>query len=139
VMGIQSLSLALKDLVKVDVKGNEDQRVKLETFLAQELNGPGGIISGKGKFRNSNTIYFYLNGLSSDIALALFDQHGLQISAGSACSSGTANASVLLTHLGFKDQAKNGLRISFNFELSDEDREDIQGRIAVVLKKIKES
>lgn len=137
VMGIQSLGLALQDLVKVDVKANDAQRVKLEAFLKNELTGLGGIISEKGKFRNSNTIYFYLDKLSSDIALALFDLHGIQISAGSACSSGAAKASILLTHLGFKDHAKNGLRLSFSFSLTDTDRELIQQRLSVVLSKIK--
>ena len=139
VMGVQSLALALKDLNHVDVKKNAHQREKFESFLKKELEGIGGIISEKGKIRNANTIYFYLNNLSSDIALALFDLQGLEISAGSACSSGAAKASVLLTHLGFKEKAKNGLRVSFGFALTDSEISKLEDRFKIVLSKIRES
>jgi cysteine desulfurase len=137
IMGIQSISLALKDLTHVDVKASEAQRMNLEAFLKEELAGIGGIISEIGSIRNSNTIYFYLDNLSSDIALALFDLHGVEISAGSACSSGASKASVLMTHLGFKEKAKNGLRISLPFQLSEQEIEKIKGRFKIVLEKLR--
>lgn len=139
VMGIQSIALALKDLVKVDVNATTLEREKLESWLKHELTGIGGIISEKGKIRNSNTIYFYLDNLSSDIALALFDLHGLEISAGSACSSGAAKPSVLLSHLGFKDKAKNGLRISCDFHLNEQQCALIQQKFSQVIAKIKQA
>lgn len=137
--GAHSVMLALKDLVKVDVNGTLKLREKLESHIKLELQGIGGIISERSKLRNSNTIYFYLDNLSSDIALALFDLHGFEISAGSACSSGAAKASRLLTHLGFKEKAKNGLRLSFAFDLSEEALQKTIERFSLVVKKIKEA
>jgi cysteine desulfurase len=134
---VMSLSLALKDLVQVDVKKNSLQRQQLESFLKKELAGLGEVITHPEQ--NSNTIYFYLNSLSSDIALALFDLEGMEISAGSACSSGAAKASIILTHMGLHSVAKNGLRLSFGFELSDQEREKIQQRLERVLQKLTKS
>lgn len=135
--GVQSLALALKDLEKVSVQAANDKRTSLESFLEEELKGIGGVISKLSSSRNSNTIYFYLNELSSDIALALFDVNGLMISAGSACSSGAAKASVIMNHLGFKAEAKNGLRISFAFDLSTQELEEIKSRLKLTFKKLK--
>lgn len=135
-LGIKTIALAMKDLEHVDVAKNCEMRTKLETFMRQELNGVGEIISSPTQ-QNSNTIYFYLNTLTSDIALALFDLSGLMISAGSACSSGAAKSSPLLLHLGLDKVAKNGLRLSFGFSLSAEELSLIQARFTTVINKLK--
>jgi cysteine desulfurase len=135
--GVKSIALALKDLASIDVDKAVKQREKLESFFQEELSGKGEIISKRGRLRSSNTIYFYLNDLSSDIALALFDLSGLMISAGSACSSGAAKSSSLLLHMGLSKVAKNGLRLSFGFELSESDLELIKQRFHSILKKVK--
>ncbi|MBA2403726.1 MAG: aminotransferase class V-fold PLP-dependent enzyme [Bdellovibrionales bacterium] len=134
---VKSLSLALNDLLKVDVKKNMLQREKLETFIKAELNGIGGVI--EPQMKNSNTIYFYLQNLSSDIALALFDQGGMEISAGSACSSGTAKPSAVMTHLGYKDEVKNGLRLSFGPQVSDSELQLIQDKFQIIVNRIKKN
>src|SRR5690606_31429767 len=95
-LGIKTVALALKDLEKVEVEATALQRQELVSFLEKELEGIGEIIS-TGEMA-SNTIYFYLNDLTSDIALALFDLNGVEISAGSACSSGAAKDSLILVH-----------------------------------------
>ena len=136
-MGVRSIALALKDLELIKVDETSKKRAQLESFLEEELQGIGGVISKLGAFRNSNTIYFYLNDLSSDIALALFDVNGLMISAGSACSSGAAKSSVIMNHLGFKNESKNGLRISLSFNLSVNELEEIISRLKVIFKKLK--
>jgi len=135
--GIMSVALALKDLGSVDIAQNFRLREKLEDFLVEQLKEIGGVVSRRGKQRNSNTIYFYFNQHSSDITLALFDLNGLEISAGSACNSGAAKASKIMSHLGFKDQAKNGLRLSLPFVFSEEDLADVQARMALVIAKLK--
>lgn len=136
-LGIKSIALALKDLELVNVAENIKNRIALEVFLQAQLVGLGEVISTKGRVHNSNTIYFYLNQLSSDIALALFDLSGLMISAGSACSSGAARPSALLRHLGLDLVAKNGLRLSFAFALSGEELELIKARLKVVIDKLR--
>jgi cysteine desulfurase len=133
--GIQSLVLAMDDLCKVDVNKNAKQREKLLTYMKNELNGIGGVIECNKSA--SNTIFFYLNELSSDIALALFDVHGIEISAGSACSSGTAKDSEVLLHCGLRQVAKNALRLSMGFDNSEETLNKIFGRLRPVFNKLR--
>lgn len=137
VTGVKSVALALKDLKKINIEQNYSLKEKLEKILSDELQGLGGIIAGSGKHRNSNTIYFYFNKYSSDIVLALFDLNGLEISAGSACSSGAAKASIVMTHLGFKNEAKNGLRLSLPFNLSETQLTTIVEKLRQIISRLK--
>jgi len=135
--GIKSVALALMDLENVDVSRVTDLRKKLDDYIEGELSNLGGVISSLAVDRNSTTIYFYFNKISSDIALALFDLNGLMISAGSACNSGAAKTSAIMNHLGYKAEAKNGLRISFDFDLKEADLEEIISRLKLIFNKLK--
>lgn len=137
VQGIHSVSLALNDLVKVDIAHTAKMRARLVTFLKKELSGVGEVLDDQKMA--SNTIYFYLNNYSSDIALALFDVNGVEISAGSACSSGAAKDSAILLHKDLKAIAKNGLRFSLPFEVSEEFLNKIESRLLPVFNKLAKS
>ncbi len=134
-MGVASISLALQDLCQIDVIKTSELKNDLSQFLSQELQGKGAVLETSPG--NSNTIYFYLNDLTSDIALALFDVNGVELSAGSACSSGTAKPSAVLTFLGLDKVARNGLRISLPFAISLPELTEIKSRIALVLERVK--
>jgi cysteine desulfurase len=136
-MGIQSVHLALKDLLKVDVSSLCMQRMILENALENLLVEKGEIISKRCNQQNANTIYFYLKNIPSDVALALFDLNGLMISAGSACSSGAAKKSIVMTQLGYKDQAQNGLRLSLGFHSSATDVNYVTQKLLTIFDKIK--
>lgn len=135
--GVKSITLALDDLVTVDVEKTKSQREAFEAYLSEKLNGIGTVV--KHQVKNSNTVYFYLHDLSSDVALALFDLNGLEISAGSACSSGSAKASPVLLHMGVQKEAKNGLRLSWGFTMSEEELQFLKSRLEKVLLKIRSS
>lgn len=137
VLGIKSVALALSDLKEIDIQKNFGLKNELEAFISHELEGIGEVISLKGSLHNSNTIYFYLNNLTSDIALALFDLSGLMISAGSACSSGAARPSPLLLHLGLSAVARNGLRLSLGFNPSSLEISQIKLRFQQIIAKTK--
>jgi cysteine desulfurase len=136
--GIKSIALALTDLIKVDVKQNSLMREKLLSFMVQELKGIGEVISDNTDMA-SNTIYFYLNTLTSDIALALFDIHGVEISAGSACSSGAAKSSAVLLQKGLLATAKNGLRLSMPFTTDEESLNKVQSRLKPIFNKLRQN
>lgn len=133
--GVRSISLALSDLEEVNVSDTRIKKNKLEKFLDHELQGLGAII--KSDQQNSNTIYFYLNDFTSDISLALFDLHGLMISAGSACSSGAAKPSAILTQLGLEAVARNGLRISLSFSLTEEYLQNLESKLSLVFQRLR--
>lgn len=135
VHGIRSLELALPDLMKVNIEKTMRQRDDFEKEVEKMLEGIGGVL--KGPRRNSNTIYFYFNDLTSDVAIALFDLNGLELSAGSACSSGSAKASPVLLQMKLVGVAKNGIRLSWGFEISEAELVQIKVRMQKVLRKMK--
>lgn len=136
-LGIKTIALALSDLVLVDVKVTASLTSDLAAFMIEKLDGLGALIDGP--LMASNTIYFYLNFLPSDVALALFDIHGLEISAGSACSSGAARPSAVLTHMDLGTVAKNGLRLSLPFDLTEDFVAKVKLRLTSVFDKIQKS
>ncbi len=137
VQGVYSIFLALKDLLKINVANNSVKRKELVDFMSQELQDLGAVIDDSSVC--SNTVYFYLYNLTSDIALALFDINGLEISAGSACSSGAAKESAVLLQLGLKASAKNGLRLSMPLEMDKEHLNKIQERMKLVFNRLRSS
>ena len=139
VMGIQSIGLALNDLSKVSISDNFVFKEKLQSFLMDELDGIGALIMGPATLMNSNTIYFYFNHLTSDISVALFDLHGIMISAGAACSSGASKPAQVLIHVGLEKFSRNGLRISLPFHMTTKEFEEIIKNLKMIFKKIRES
>lgn len=135
VQGIKSISLALKELLQVNIAKTSEQRKKLLAFLQTELKDIGVVVDDQNMA--SNTIYFYLLNHASDIALALFDLHGIEISAGSACSSGAAKPSQVLLQMELGLVAKNGLRLSLPFEVSEELLNNIQVALKPVFNKLR--
>jgi cysteine desulfurase len=132
VMGVWSLYLALKELKTKDIQEVRVGRQTIEKELAFLLQNHGEVLTQNEALRSSNTIYFYLSDLTSDISLAVFDLAGLEVSAGSACSSGAAKDSAILLNLGKKDVAKNGLRLSLGFEISQEQIEEIIKKLKTI-------
>ncbi len=137
VVGIYSVYLALKDLLLVNIENTHRQRAELVEYLKKEL-GESGEVLDEG-VSASNTIYFYFHHLTSDIALALFDMNGIEISAGSACSSGAAKEGPVLLQMGKKNVARNGLRLSLPFEISQDRLQLIKERMSVIIKKCSSS
>jgi cysteine desulfurase len=136
-MGVQSIALALDDLVKVDVKKLSTLRERLVKELSQKLQGIGEVITASPDKMNANTIYFYLYKLTSDVSLALFDLNGVMISAGSACQSGAAKDSEILLHLHKGNSAKNGLRLSFGFSFNEEDLNNLNRKLDPIFNKLR--
>lgn len=135
--GLKSLSLALTDARKIDIKKTNDLRLDLVAFMNSELQGIGELILDQNMA--SNTIYFFLYKYTSDIALALFDLHGIEISAGSACSSGAARPSQVLLQMDHQQTAKNGLRLSLPLESDEELLNRVKQMISPVFNKLRDS
>jgi len=133
-MGILSICLALEDLKTVDISKTRQVKSEIEKLLEQKLKDHAQIL--KVSHSNSNTIYFYFHQISSDISLALFDLNGLMISAGSACSSGAARPSAVLTQIGLRDKAKNGLRISLPLDCDLRLVDQVNSRLEAISEKL---
>ena len=66
------------------------------------------------------------------------DEHGFEVSAGSACSSGSLDASHVLTAMGIgRDQALGSLRISFDERVAEEDLDAFAAELISLVKQTK--
>jgi cysteine desulfurase len=76
---------------------------------------PGSEVNGAGAPRLPNTTNIAFNGIDSEGALMLLDQHHICCSSGSACTSGSVHASHVLKAMGFSEErARSSLRFSFS-------------------------
>jgi cysteine desulfurase len=79
-------------------------------------------VNGVGASRLPNTSSFLFDGIESDAALMLLDQHHICCSAGSACRTGSQEASHVLRAMKLVDErVRASLRFSFGRFNSDSD------------------
>jgi cysteine desulfurase len=89
----------------------EALRDRLEASVLNRI--PGVHINGSGVPRVSNTSNLRFEGIDTEPLLIALDLRGFAVSSGSACSSGAAEPSHVLTAIGLtKEQARSSLRIS---------------------------
>ena len=89
----------------------ETLRDHLEASVLDRI--PGVRVNGAGAPRVSNTSNLRFEGIDTEPLLIALDLRGFAVSSGSACSSGAAEPSHVLTAIGLnKEQARSSLRIS---------------------------
>jgi cysteine desulfurase len=99
-----------------------ERRATLRHRLEDGVKAAGGVIIAEGAPRVPTIGAISLPGGSSAALLIQFDLAGMAVSAGSACSSGKAKASHVLSAMGAPDEIAAGfLRISFGPGTSEED------------------
>ena len=86
-------------------------RDRLEQAVLERI--PGVHVNGAGASRIANTSNLRFDGIDSEPLLIALDLRGFAISSGSACSSGAAEPSHVLTAIGLtKEQARSSVRVS---------------------------
>lgn len=112
-IGIYSIALALKEtLDNFDHSKMLEIRKQFEGEIIEILKDNISII-GQDSPRLANTISLYHRSLRGDLAQIKFDLNGIDISFGSACSSGSSNGSHVLNAMGLQQFNRNLIRISF--------------------------
>lgn len=95
--------------------------------LFQKICAPGTVIQPTTTAQIDDTrlpgmVSIYVPGLDSETLILKLDQKGFEVSAGSACSSGSLDPSHVLSAMGIaRNDALGALRISFDERISDED------------------
>lgn len=95
--------------------------------LFQKICAPGTGIQPTTTAKIDDTrlpgmVSIYVPGLDSETLILKLDQKGFEVSAGSACSSGSLDPSHVLSAMGIaRNDALGALRISFDERISDED------------------
>ncbi len=122
VAGIAGFGAAAE--LAMDQKAYQDLCAPLQKALEDGIQGisPDIVIFGHDTPRVSNTTMFAAPGLKSETLLMNFDLEGVCISNGSACSSGTVQASHVLKAMGASDvEAAGALRISIGWATQESD------------------
>lgn len=95
-------------------------RDRFETTLLREV--PDCAVNGNREARLPNTSSLSFAGIQSEAALVLLDQQGICCSAGSACHTGSLEASHVLSAMKLRDeQIRGSLRFSFSRLNTDAD------------------
>lgn len=127
VHGIYSLKLSLEELDKnFDGSDLSDAKNFFEDFILSNYQDKIKIISKTCTTRNFNTTYMIVDGVKTDILITAFDLAGIDLSSGSACSSGAIEPSRILLAMGHtEEEAKNSIRVSFSPFTKKSDIEEI--------------
>ena len=111
-------------------------RDRFETALLKRI--PGTTINGVQATRLSNTMSASFDGVESQAALMLLDRYGLCCSAGSACRTGSAEASHVLKAMRLSDErARSTLRFSFSRFNSEADLDRACELVPSVIEKLR--
>jgi cysteine desulfurase len=115
VASIVGLGKAAEVALKYLAEGKCDIRSMRDRFEKAVLEGlSGASVNGAGAARLPNTSSFSFEGIESPAALLLLDRQGVCCSAGSACRTGSQEASHVLRAMNpGSDGARRSLRFSF--------------------------
>ncbi|MCK5072983.1 MAG: aminotransferase class V-fold PLP-dependent enzyme [Bacteriovoracaceae bacterium] len=136
--GIYSMKLAIEEkLLKVDISRTRKAKQYLESELSKLIHKKGEIVGAESSLRNSNTIMMIVYGKKANNLLPAFDMGGMDISSGSACSSGLSGPNRVLLGMGYSEaDASCALRFSFEPELTQESANTYFERIKSVFVRI---
>lgn len=121
VAGIVGFGVAALDAMDLSIN---TEVLELRNLLEEELIrlDPSIIIFGKNVDRLPNTSMISSRNISSKERVILFDMNGIEISNGSACSSGSVKSSHVLRAMGFSNEDVGGaIRVSLGRNNKKED------------------
>ena len=139
--GIYSLMLAFKDTQKYEIEQMRTYRDKIESEIIKHYQDSSYIVGHGVKNRNFSTLSIAMKETTADILLTAFDLAGMDVSSGSACSSGTVSPSRVLLAMGYSHQeARSALRISLgpkSFDYNSLSTDALSHRVIRVLGRFK--
>ncbi len=122
--------LALRDSEKVKAL-----RDKLEEGIKKLV--PEARLNGHRQNRLTNTLNLTLPGLRGESLVVALDQHGICLSSGSACKSGSPEPTHVLIAMGrSEEEAHCAVRLSLSHSTTEEDIEATVSALAQVLAEI---
>ena len=137
ITGIQSIKFAFEDLVELTSKKDYDENKRkclneIEKHLYSMIKNNRNMVSQQLSSRSNNTICFVSEKIKANILMISMDMAGLQVSSGSACSSGASLPSRILLKLGFSnEEAQGGIRMSFPPDLDQEMVREVKKRLTL--------
>jgi cysteine desulfurase len=122
-IGIVGIGEAIKQLnleMNSEVKKIKYLRDKLESGLKKNISNIS--VNGHSEKRLPGVLNVSFNDIEGESILLRLDMHGIAVSTGSACSSGSLEPSYVITALGVPaEQAHSSIRFSLGRENTEED------------------
>jgi cysteine sulfinate desulfinase/cysteine desulfurase-like protein len=110
-------------------------RDKLEAGIKKLV--PGTRLNGHPEQRLPNTVNVTLPGLRGESLVVALDQHGIALSSGSACKSGSPEPTHVLMAMGMsEEQAHCALRFSLSHRTTEQDIDEAVAALAQVLEEM---
>lgn len=137
-IGIYSIKLALLEIIE-NFKAHELLAAKneIEVKLTDLIGNKGEVVAIHSPHRNFNTIFVILYGQKAEVLSAKFDIQGVDLSTGSACSSGIIKENRILMSMGHSfEDSRSSLRFSFSPLMTKEEAEKYFDKIEQILKSI---
>jgi len=115
-LGIHSLKLALEEMENNFSALELKQAIHhLEKQIQATLRDKGEIVAAKAHEHNLNTLFIVIPGQKAESLSMRFDMEGIDVSTGSACSSGVIKENRVLMAMGYsKEESRSSLRFSFS-------------------------
>ena len=134
---IVGLGKAIDIIYKEFDEYNLNLRTLRDYYIKQiEENIPNAILNGDRENRLAGNANFSFKGIDAGQLILKLDESGICASAGSACSTGEALPSHVLTAIGLDSNlAKSALRVSFGRENTLEDVDFLVNKIKEFIKK----
>lgn len=133
--GTYTSMLALQELAENYSAATSAQALELiKEQILTALGDGGELVAANAPIRNTNTLYVVFHNAKSDITSVAFDLAGMDVSTGSACSSGAIVPSRVLMSMGYDEvRAKSAIRFSFSPYLSIENAREFGEKISAVV------
>lgn len=139
VAGIIFMATALKE--STDNMEKENEKVfELRNYLLENLiDIPRSYLNGSIEHRLPNNINIRFDGVEGEALVQMLSAREIMVSSGSACSSGSVQASHVLRAIGLSaEQANNSIRISLSHENTMEEMEYMTYNIKECVERLRE-
>jgi cysteine desulfurase NifS len=118
-----------------DAAATRKLRDKLEAGIRELI--PGAVLNGHAERRLPNTLNLTLPGLRGESLVVALDQHGISLSSGSACKSGSPEPTHVLMAMGkTADEAHCAVRFSLSHGTTEDDIDETVRVLARVLEEM---
>lgn len=136
-LGVYSIKLALEETQDLF---NGPLLVETKKYIEDQLSNiigtRGEIVGIKAPHRNLNTFFIVMFGEKAEVLSMKFDMQGMDVSTGSACSSGIIKENRILMSMGYnKDVSRSAVRLSFSPFTNLENARLFVARINLILGK----
>lgn len=136
-LGVYSVKLALEEMLEFEPKNLRELKNDLQKNLESEFGDKLVFVNKNSKATNVNTLFLIVKDSKADQISMLFDLAQIDISTGSACSSGIFKENRILKNLGYDSLLSlSGLRISLGPSNLLIQKEELFDRVVRVIKKL---